>query len=230
MNFLPPLDFEVEDEYSSKPVESTHGASYSEDHDKPRHHGSVFMHTHRALKLFAMGFIASFIFISIHRRACSSKRRADRRAHREERRRRRSFRRSKRCHAVKRFWARITGRPYNEEHHFDEKSAALLSNAEDGLSVTMTEELAQLRTAAGVVEQMVVAAAHPQPPAVWIHTVADHQFSEGRPLLRHDETEDSDMSSSIADGMQYTPGSTDYDPANSREGSMTDVLGLDSKK
>jgi hypothetical protein len=35
--------------------------------------------------------------------------------------------------------------------------------------------------------------------------------------------------SSIADGLRYTPGSTEYNPSQSREGSVSDILGPDTK-
>jgi hypothetical protein len=184
------------------------------------------------LKFFVTGIVVSCLVFVIHRRACSAPRRADRRARREERHRRRSFNRARRHQAFRRFLARICGHAFNEDG--DDNEEKLLANAEDGLSGTMEDEITQFRNAAGVVEEMVAAEeARPQfPPRVDSRSMTAHeigsQVGDGEELPAYEDSDRSEMSS-IADGLQYTPGSTEYNPSQSREGSVSDILGPDTK-
>lgn len=179
-------------------------------------------------KYTAIGFLLAFFILAIRRRACTPARRADRQARREERHRRRAYRRVAHKHIITRILARISGDGSEDEYDdYEEKREALLADAEDGMSTTMTEEALQTRSAE---EEPVVSTAEP----VVIATVA-----ETRPMSNFDmamlggedlpayEDDESDEGSFIADGFGYTPGSSNYSPSQS--GNVSDILGPDSK-
>lgn len=138
-------------------------------------------------------------------------------------------------HTFRSYKAFFLGRPFDETSEDLEKRESLLANAEDGLSATMSDEITQFRNAAGVVGDIVAADAlhHSLPPRVSslaalnpheMASLADH----GEQLPAYEDDASSDMSS-VADGLRYTPGSTDYNPSESREGSVSDILGPDTK-
>ena len=205
----------------------------------PPHHFQGHWHPglHRALhllKYIGTGIVIACLAFALHRRAFTASRRAERRARREERRRRRAFCRARRHQAFRRFIARLTGRPFDEAlitDDYEEKRAALLANAENGLSDTMSEEIVQFRNAASVVGD-IVAVESQFPPRVDSRLMMAHeigsQVGEGEELPAYEDEEGSEISS-VADGLRYTPGSTEYDPAQSREGSLSDILGPDVK-
>lgn len=213
------------------------------DGSGPRHNGlSKAFHV---VKFVVIGVLLSLFVIALHRRTCNPKRRADRQARREERHRRRAFRRAAHKHAITRFFSRISGHDIDEDSDdYEEKRQALLASAaEDGMSTTMTEEITELRNAAEVVDDMVSAESSRAQP---IPIPAPAPATEDRPLLRdydigslvgdgeelpaYEDNDGSEMSSVVADGFRYTPGSTEYSPSHSPAGSVSDILGPDTKQ
>jgi hypothetical protein len=200
------------------------------------------------VKFTVIGFLAAFLLLALHRRACTPTKRADRKTRREERRRRRAYRRAMKKNLFTRFLCRITGHASDDDSDdYEEKRARLLSDAEDGRSTTMTEEIAELRNAVGVVEEIVQAQEHHQPQPQPQAQPIDIPASEDSPLMRdydvgsqvgegeelpayeEEDNEGSETSSLIADGFRYTPGSTEYSPSHSPSGSVSDILGPDMK-
>lgn len=155
-------------------------------------------------------------------------------------------------HAITRLLARISGNGSDSESDdYEEKRRALLSNAEDGMSTTMTEDIVQLRNAAEVVGDMVVAevdrslavvetprpltVVEPMPiPATETRPLMQDfetlsQVGDGEDLPAYEDNDGSEASSFVADGFRYTPGSTEYSPSHSPAGSTSDILGPDTK-
>ena len=139
----------------------------------------------------------------------------------------------------------------DDDDDCEEKRRALLedeSGDEGALSTTMSEEITQLQNAASVVDDIVSAeegrsrsSACPQTQS---HTLSlpipiptsqsrDYdlasQIGDGEELPAYEDNDGSEMSSVIADGFRYTPGSTEYSPANSETSDVNDVLGVDRK-
>ena len=126
----------------------------------------------------------------------------------------------------------------------DEKGEGLLEDAEDGVSTTMSEDISQLRNAADVVGDMVEhvavntegrAQAMPmlapapapvsQPMSIPVSsTMPLRDFEEQLPAYEDDEG--TEMDSIISDG--YRPGML-YTPSQSSDGSLSDILGPDTK-
>ena len=210
--------------------------SQFQGHGRHPHGPPGFIRVLHILKYVATGIVVTSLIFALHRRACSPSRRAHRRARREERRRRRSFNRARRHHAIRRFLARITGRPFDEDSDDFEKREALLANAENGVSNAMSNEILQFRNAAGVVGEIVAAgvpAPQQLPPRVEsLSRMPAHDIGSevgyGEQLPAYEDDADSEVSS-IADGLRYTPGSTQYTPSQSEEGSLSDILGADTK-
>jgi hypothetical protein len=142
-------------------------------------------------------------------------------------------------HAITRLLARISGNDSDSESDDYEKTRqALLSDAEDGMSTTMTEDITQLRNAAEVVGDMVSAEeSRSQPtstPATEIRPLIQDfeigsQVGDGEELPAYEDTDGSGVSSVVADGFRYTPGTSEYSPSNSPAGSVSDILGPDTK-
>jgi hypothetical protein len=146
-------------------------------------------------------------------------------------------------HAITRLLARISGNESDSESDdYEEKRRALLSDAEDGMSTTMTEDITQLRNAAEVVGDMVVAeedrsmtvvepmpilATETRPLIQDFETLS--QVGDGEELPAYEDNDGSEASSFVADGFRYTPGSTEYSPSHSPAGSVSDILGPDTK-
>jgi hypothetical protein len=124
----------------------------------------------------------------------------------------------------------------------EKRAAALLANAEDGMSTTMTEEITEFRNAAEVVAEIAAADEHTSTiPVPVVTEPMSIPASESRPLLRdfdmssqvgdgeelpaYEDNDGSENSSVIADGFRYTPGSSEYSPS----GSVSDILGSDTK-
>jgi hypothetical protein len=195
------------------------------------------------MKFTAIGFVCAFLILALHRRACTPKRRADRQARREQRKRRRAYRRAVHKHAITRLLQRISGNESDSEtDDYEEKRRALLADAEDGMSTTMTEDITQLRNAAEVVGDMVVAEGDRSPiivestqiPAPETRPLMQDfetlgQVGFGEELPAYEDNDGSEASSFVADGFRYTPGSTDYSPSHSAAGSVSDILGPDTK-
>ncbi|KAE9363565.1 hypothetical protein N431DRAFT_489471 [Stipitochalara longipes BDJ] len=195
------------------------------------------------MKFTAIGFLFAFLILALHRRACTPKRRADRQARREQRHRRRAYRRAVHKHAITRLLSRISGNESDSESDdYEEKRRALLSDAEDGMSTTMTEDITQLRNAAEVVGEIVSAeedrsliVIDPTPiPATETRPLMQDfetlsQVGDGEELPAYEDNDGSEASSFVADGFRYTPGSTEYNPSHSPAGSVSDILGPDTK-
>jgi hypothetical protein len=146
-------------------------------------------------------------------------------------------------HAITRLLQRISGNESDSEtDDYEEKRRALLADAEDGMSTTMTEDITQLRNAAEVVGEMVVAegdrsliivestpipAPETRPLMQDFETLGQVGFGEELPA--YEDNDGSEASSFVADGFRYTPGSTDYSPSHSAAGSVSDILGPDTK-
>lgn len=197
-----------------------------------------------------VGFVAAFLLAALHLRVCTPKRKADRRARREERReRRRSVHKS----FISRLLAKMAGSDHSSDS-YDEKSVGLLTDMEDGLSTTMSEEIVQLQNAASVVDSMVCHEEGRTREQVQVNP-RNPSFPQGQPLaiqtqslspLAHgynlaspgvydqlpayegngERGTDSDM---VSDGFGYTPDSSRYTPSNSDSGSVSDILGPDTK-
>jgi len=113
-------------------------------------------------------------------------------------------------------------------------------------------ETAELRVAADVVGDMVAAeegratavnvAATPNPVTVTVlapttemetRPLLQQQFLEhvghGEELPAYDDRDGSEMGSVVADGFGYTPGGNGYTPGHSSSGSVSDILGPDTK-
>ena len=211
----------------------------------PRHNGlGKGLHI---VKFVVIGILISLLVIALHRRKCNPKNRAERKARREERHRRRAFRRAARKHIIAQFLARISGYGVDggSDDYEDKRQALLASEAEDGMSTTMTEDITEFRNAAEVVDDMVAAQASRSPARVQPIPILS-PASEDRPLMRdydigsqvgdgeelpaYDNSDGSEISSVVADGFRYTPGSTEYSPSHSPAGSVSDVLGPDTKQ
>ncbi|CZR66732.1 uncharacterized protein PAC_16633 [Phialocephala subalpina] len=224
--------------------------------DGPGPHGPPRNGLGKALqivKFTAIGFLCAFLLLALHRRNCTPKRRADRQARKEERARRRAYRRAAHKHMITRLLARISGNgEETDDEDYEEKRERLLSDAEDGMSTTMSEDIREMRTTADVVDEMVIADSnanlHSSSPSP-ISSIETIPVSETRPLIQdfdsmsqvgdvnehgeelpayedHDGSEDSSV---IADGFRYTPGSSNYTPGHSPAGSVSDILGPDTK-
>ncbi|KAE8452584.1 hypothetical protein EG329_013843 [Mollisiaceae sp. DMI_Dod_QoI] len=198
------------------------------------------------IKFLSIGFIFAFLILALHRRACTPERRADRRAHREERRRRRAYRRAAHKHIITRLLARLSGNHIEDPNEdYEEKRQALLANAEDGMSTTMSEDLSEIRNVAEVVGEMVDANTQSSSPVPAASEPMTIPVSETRPLMRdfelgsqvgdgeelpaYEDNDRSEMSSVVADGFRYTPGSSEYSPGDNPAGSASDILGPDTK-
>jgi hypothetical protein len=217
----------------------------------PPHHGEGPIKALKIVKYSVIGFLLAFLVIALHRRGCTPTKRAERKALREECRRRRAFRRAAHKHIIRRFLSRISGNGIDDEStaDYEEKREQLLSESEDDLSTTMTEEIVQFRNAASVVDDMVsaeegrartVAYVHGhQPEPIPIPAREESalmrgydigsQVGDGEELPAYEDHDGSEMSSVIADGFRYTPGSSEYSPQQSASGSVSDILGPDTK-
>jgi hypothetical protein len=145
--------------------------------------------------------------------------------------------------AITRLLARLSGNDSDSEDDDEEKRQALLSDAEDGMSTTMTEDITQLRNAAELVDDMVTAEgsrsqAVAEPISIPATTEARpliqgfetlSQVGDGEELPAYEDNDGSEASSFVADGFRYTPGSSDYSPSHSPAGSVSDILGPDTK-
>lgn len=153
---------------------------------------------------------------------------------------------------ITRLLARMRGDEESGDEDYEEKRERLLSDAEDGMSTTMSEDIQEMRTTADVVDEMVIADSHAnlhaQSPSP-IPSVETIPVSETRPLMQdfeigsqvgddhvygeelpaYEDHDGSEESSVIADGFRYTPGSSNYTPGHSPAGSVSDILGLDTK-
>lgn len=205
----------------------------------------------KIVKYSAIGFLFAILVSALHRRGWTPTKRAERKALRGERRRRRASRRAARKHIIRRFLSRMSGYGTDDEStaDYEEKREQLLSESEDGMSTTMTEEIAQFKYAASVVDDMVSAEEGRARTVAYVHghrpepipipareetalmRVYDmgSQVGDGEELPAYEDHDGSEMSSVIADGFRYTPGSSEYSPQQSASGSVSDILGPDTK-
>jgi len=208
-----------------------------------------FRHVSQIAKFVIIGFVAAFLLAALHHRVCTPKRKVDRRIRREARRERR---RSVNKNTMSRLLARMAGSD-DFSDDYEEKRAALLSDMEDGLSTTMAEEIQQLQNAAGVVDDMVShedgrtreqAHAAPEtstyaPPrqlSIQTQTLSPstHSYNLASPgiydqLPAYEDNADNEMDDMVSDGIRYTPGSSQYTPSISDNGSVHSILGPDTK-
>jgi len=205
----------------------------------PRGLGKAF----HVIKFVIIGFLFAFLIVALHRRACTPKRHADRQTRREERHRRRAYRRAMRKHAITRLLARVSGNDSDSESDdYEEKRRTLISDAEDGMSTTMTEDITQLRNSAELVGEIVFAEegrsltfVEPVPiPATEVRPLMQEfeilsQVCNGEELPAYEDNDGSESSSFVADGFRYMPGSSEYSPSHSPAGSLSDILGPDTK-
>lgn len=235
---IPPPVFEAKASFSLVGGEPTTQGPPS--HHGPRSHRNGLGRAFHATKFFVVGILISLIFTALHRRTCNPMRCADRMARHEERRCRRAFRRAVHKHPVTRFFARISR---HDDLGYDEYEKKLLVDAEDGISSTMTEEITELRNAASVVSEIITessrqfllqpfptyARTSEEPPMTRAYDIGS-QVGDGEELPAYEENDGSELSSTVADGFRYTPGSSAYSPMGSQVGSASDVLGPDTKQ
>lgn len=114
------------------------------------------------------------------------------------------------------------------------------------MSTAMTEEISELRNAAEVVDDMVTESSRHSQSQAQLTPPSTGSVSEDRPLMgdydigsqvgdgeelpAYEDNHGSEMSSVVADGFRYTPGSTEYSPSHSPAGSVSDILGPDAKQ
>ena len=212
----------------------------------PPHHRNRLGKVLAIVKFTSIGFLFAFLLVALHRRTCTPEKRRDRASRRafrrEHREKRRAYRRAVHKHAIIKLLARISGNGSGSDDDdfddFEEKRQALLSDAEDGMSTTMTEDITQLRNAADVIGDIVAAEevrSEPMPilvsedrPLMQDFEIGS-QVGDGEELPAYEDNDGSEMSSMIADGFRYTPGSSDYSPSHSPAGSVSDILGPDTK-
>jgi hypothetical protein len=110
------------------------------------------------------------------------------------------------------------------------------------MSTTMTEDITQLRNAAEVVGDMVsaeegrseaVSEPIPIPASETRPLMQDFeigsQVGDDEELPAYEDNDGSASSSVVADGFRYTPGSSEFSPSHSPAGSVSDILGPDTK-
>lgn len=132
---------------------------------------------------------------------------------------------------------------------YEEKRTQLLAESGDDMSTTMTDEITQFGNAVSVVDDMVsaeegrvrtVAYVHGRQPEPTPVSAGEEgalscgydigsQVGDGEELPAYEDNDGSEMSSMVADGFRYTPGSSEYTPQQSASGSVSDILGPDTK-
>jgi len=184
-----------------------------------------------AVKLFAVATLLFLLIAVIHRRCCcSSARRQEKQARREERRRRRAFRRAARKHAWRSWFARhICRSEAYDDLDEEEKRATLASRPIEEQEDAIASEICELSNAASVVSDMVAAEEGRMEGRVSMDSRSSlpEYMSElgGEPLPTYEDEQGTELSSVVADGFRYTPGSSEYTPGSSDAGSIGDVLG-----
>jgi hypothetical protein len=91
-------------------------------------------------------------------------------------------------------------------------------------------EISELSNAASVVSDMVAAEEGRMEGRVSMDSRTSslpEYMSElgGEPLPTYEDEQGTGLSSVVADGFRYTPGSSEYTPGHSSSGSVSDVLG-----
>lgn len=147
----------------------------------------------------------------------------------------------------------MSGNATDEEpvDDYEEKQSQFAEDpsSEDDMSTTMTDEIAQFRNAASVVDDIVSAEEGRARTVAYAHGHFPHpipipgrdqgaltrgfdigsQLGDGEELPAYEDHDGSEMSSVVADGFRYTPGNSNYSPEHSTSGSASDILGPDTK-
>jgi hypothetical protein len=190
------------------------------------------------LKFILISTLASLFLFALYRRfRHSGSFKADRRSRRE---RRRAYRRSIHKHRIMRLLARMSGENFSDNSScddYEEKRAELLE--EGRIEGTITRHINAAELVDDVVHADDIPAAQPASisavPLVVMPPIPEAQ--EGTAMLKdfdeelpaYEASEDADSDSIISDGFRYTPGSSDYIPSHSVSGSVSSILGLDTK-
>jgi hypothetical protein len=171
--------------------------------------------------------VASVLFILIavtHRGCCSSVRRQERRARHEERRRRRAYERAAHKHAWRSWFTRHFRRSLKQDEDAD-KNAMLNAELKEGEADDMASEIHEFRNAVDVVGD-IVAAEEGRASMDSRSSLPDYMSQLGGEVLpTYEDSDGSGMSSFVADGFQYTPGSTNDSPGISEGGSVRNIIG-----
>ncbi|KAI0483318.1 hypothetical protein GGR56DRAFT_623862 [Xylariaceae sp. FL0804] len=229
------------------PPEGRGGSHGDRPPPPPPPHGPPFKFRHLAglpaFRILASVIVLSFLVSALHTR-CFSRARGRQQSCCDRRRHGRAARspprgpRSAAGHKYSAFvkWMKTT---LGRQSMDDEEKEALMnrlhreeSAEEDGLSTTMEQEIAQLRTAADVVGDMVAAEEgrimeHRQPaPEMQEHHAAplprspvsafpDYASGIDEVLPAYEYQEGESDSTYVADGFRYSPGSSAYTPSDS---------------
>jgi hypothetical protein len=180
-----------------------------------------------AVTFFSVAILLFLLVTVIHRRCCcSTARRQAKKERREERHRRRAFRRAAHRHAWRSWFARhICRSTAYDDLDEEEKRVMLAGRSTDVEEDTVASEICEFRNAASVVSEMV--AAEEGRVSMDSRSSLPEYMSElgGEPLPTYEDEQGTELSSVVADGFRYTPGSSEYTPGNSEAGSVRDVLG-----
>jgi hypothetical protein len=184
-----------------------------------------------AAKFLVVAILFILLVAVIHRRCCcSAARRQEKKARREERHRRRAFRRAARKQAWRSWFARHIYRfTAHDDLDDEEKRAVLAGRRAEVDEDTVASEISEFRNAASVVSEMIAAEEGRIEGRVSMDSRATlpEYMSEmgGEPLPTYEDEQGTGLSSVVADGFLYTPGSSEYTPGSSHSGSVRDVLG-----
>ncbi len=111
----------------------------------------------------------------------------------------------------------------------EEKRAMLARRPAEVDEDAVASEISEFRNAASVVSDMIAAEEGRVGARVSMDSRASlpDYMSElgGEPLPTYEDDQGSELSSVVADGFRYTPGSSEYTPGHSHSGSVRDVLG-----
>jgi len=104
----------------------------------------------------------------------------------------------------------------------------LAGRAELAAEESVESEIRELRNAAGVVGDIVAAEEGRGRLSIGsLSSLPDYRSELGEELPSYTPSDGSEVSSFVADGMRYTPGSTEYTPSvdSSEVGSVRNILG-----
>jgi hypothetical protein len=111
----------------------------------------------------------------------------------------------------------------------EEKLAMLAGRPIQGGEDVVASEISELSNAASIVSDMVAAEEGRMEGRVSMDSRSSlpEYMSElgGEPLPTYEDEENTELSSVVADGFRYTPGSSEYTPEHSASSSVRDVLG-----
>jgi hypothetical protein len=186
-------------------------------------------------RVFAIIITLGLLLASLHTR-CFTSRREERKSCMGRSREGRQAKRGAFHEALRRVTRRLCGRRADDD---DEEKEAMLRHQEeesDAESTTMEQDIEQFRNAAEVVSDMVAAeegrvrqemvqySTMPVPPSP--HTVFPEYLPLDDVLPAYDEGSSDDADYGVADGIQYTPGTSTYAPSViSAQSSLDENLG-----